>query len=171
MAGGPWLYATSGTGNLSDVLTTLFADDITTAINRACVLPQILPVKAWPGKNIHWVVRFTNGNGYTNGRVADGADISTYNSDIKVAANLEYTTYVEACSVGGRAQAAAAAAGNPAALANLIGEELGEAAQRLALKVSQDFYTGTGASNQLQGLYSTTGSTYGGLIATGTYAG
>jgi hypothetical protein len=116
-------------------------------------------------------VRFTNGSGYTNGGVADGADISTYNSDTKVPANLEYTTYVEAVSVGGRALSAAAASGNPAALANLLSEEVGEASQRLALKISQDFYTGTGASNQLQGLYSSTGTTYGGLMGSGTYAG
>ena len=171
MAGGPWLYATSGTGNLSDVLTTIFADDITTAINRATVLPQVLPVKSYSGKNIHWAVRFTNASGYTNGGVADGADIATFNSDTKVAANLEYTTYVEAVSVGGRAQAAAAQAGNPSELANLIGEEIGEAAQRLALAVATDFYTGTGASNKLQGLYSATGTTYGGLMGSGTYAG
>lgn len=171
MAGGPWLYATSGTGNLSDVLTTIFADDLTTAINRACVLPQVLPVKSFAGKNISWVVRFTNGSGYTNGAVADGADVAAYNKDTKVPATLQYCTYIEAVSVGGRAQAAAAAAGNPAELANLIGEELGEASQRLALAISQGFYTGTGASNELQGLYSTTGTTYGGLLATGTYAG
>lgn len=172
MAGqGPWLYTASGTGNLSDVLTTIFADDIVTCIQRACVLPQVLPVKNVPGKNIAWVARFTDSNGYSVGAVADGAAISYYDTDVKVPAVLQFTTYQDACSVGGRAQAAAAAAGNPAELANLIGEELGESMQRLANKIAVDFYTGTGASNQLQGLYSTTGSTYGGLVASGTYAG
>lgn len=171
MAGGPWLYATSGTGNLSDVLATLYRDKIVDQINRACVLPQVLPVRNGTGKNIAWDVAFTNGSGYTNGAVADGATVSVYNSDTKVPAVLQYVTYMEAVSVGGRAQAAAASAGNPMAFANLLGYEVLEASRRLALAISQGFYTGTGASNQLQGLYSVTGTTYGALIATGTYAG
>ncbi len=171
MAGGPWLYATSGTGNLSDVLATLYRDKIQNQINRAVVLPQLLPVRAGTGKNIAWDVAFTNGSGYTNGAVADGATVSTYNSDTKVPAVLQYTTYMEAISVGGRAQAAAAAAANPSAFANLVGYEVMEAARRLAVTVGTAFYTGTGASNQAQGLYSTTGTTYGALLGSGTYAG
>jgi hypothetical protein len=171
MAGGPFLYTSTGTGNLSDILTTIFADDITRNIARACVLPQVLPVRYGRGKNISWVNSFTNGSGYTNGAVADGADVSVFNSDIKVPATLQYTTYVEAVAVGGRAQAAAMASGNPAELADLLGEEINEGITRLASAMSTAFYTGTGASNQLQGLYSTTGTTYGALIATGTYAG
>jgi hypothetical protein len=171
MAGGPVLYSTTGVGNLSDILTTIFADDITTNIQRACVLPQVLPIKYGRGKNISWVARFTNNSGYTNGAVADGDDVATFNSDTKVAATLQYTTYIEAVSVGGRAQASAAAAGNPAELADLVGEEVGEGVQRLALAIATAFYTGTGASSQLQGLYSTTGTTYGALLGSGTYAG
>ena len=171
MAGGPWLYATSGTGNLSDVLATLYRDKIISQIQRACVLPQLLPVRPGTGKNIAWDVAFTNGSGYTNGGVADGASISVQNSDVKVPAVLQYTSYVESFGVGGRAQAAASASGNPMALVNLMGYEAMEAARRLASKLSTDFYTGTGASNQLQGLYSVTGTTYGALIATGVYAG
>ena len=171
MAGGPWLYATSGTGNLSDVLATLYRDKVVNQINRSCVQPQLFPVRNGTGKNISWDVAFTNASGYTNGPVADGATVSVYNSDTKVPAVLQYTSYIEAVSVGGRAQAAAASAGNPMAFANLLGYEILEAARRLALKISQDFYTGTGATNQLQGLYSTTGTTYGALIGSGTYAG
>jgi hypothetical protein len=171
MAGtGPWIY-TTGTGNLSDVLTTIFLDDITNNINRACVLPQVLPVKFGRGKNIYWANRFTNTTAYTGAAAADGATVSYYNTDIKVPAYLEYTTYMDAVAIGGRAQAAAASAGNPAELADLLGEEIGEGIRRLSLAIATDFYTGTGASNQLQGLYSTTGSTYGALLATGTYAG
>jgi hypothetical protein len=171
MAGGPWLYATSGTGNLSDVLATLYRDKVVNQIMRACVLPQVFPVRNGTGKNIAWDVAFTNGSGYTNGGVADGATVSVYNSDVKVPAVLQYTSYIEAVSVGGRAQASAAQAGNPMAFANLLGYEIMEATRRLALSIATDMYTGTGASNQLQGLYSTTGTTYGALIATGTYAG
>lgn len=171
MAGGPWTFATSGTGNLSDVLATLFRDKIQSQINRAVVLAQVLPVRPGTGKNISWDVAFTNGSGYTNGAAADGATISTYNSDVKVPATLQYTTYYEAFGVGGRAQAAAGAAGNPMGLVNLIGYEAGEAARRLASAINTDLWTGTGASNQLQGLYSTTGSTYGALIGSGTHAG
>jgi hypothetical protein len=174
MAGGPIIYGTTGTTSatsISDILATLYRDKIISQIQRACVLPQLLPVRPGTGKNIAWDVAFTNASGYTNGGVADGATISTQNSDVKVPAVLQYTSYVESFGVGGRAQAAAMATGNPMALVNLLGYEAMEATRRLASKLSVDFYTGTGASNQLQGLYSTTGSTYGALIATGTYAG
>jgi hypothetical protein len=67
--------------------------------------------------------------------------------------------------------AAAAQAANPAAFSNLLGYEVMEASRRLAKKIAGDFYTGTGASNQLQGLYSTTGTTYGALIDSGQHAG
>jgi hypothetical protein len=167
MAGtGPWIY-TTGTGNLSDVLTTIFLDNI----NRACVLPQVLPVRHGRGKNVYWANRFTNTTAYTGNAAADGADVSAYNTDIKVPAYLEYCTYMDAVAIGGRAQAAAASAGNPAELADLLGEEVGEGIRRLALALCTDFYTGTGASNQVNGLYSATGTTYGALKATGTYAG
>lgn len=167
---GPWVYTASGTGNLSDVLATLFRDKIQSQINRACVLAQVLPVRTGTGKNISWDVGFS-ADSYTNGAVADGATVSVYNTDVKVPATLQYTTYMEAFGVGGRAQAAAGAAGNPMGLVNLIGYEAGEAARRLAAAVNSALWTGTGASNQLNGLYSTTGTTYGALIATGTYAG
>ena len=169
---GPFLYTHSGAGNLSAILATLFQDDITNNIMRACVLPQVLPVKyADPGvQNISWVNSFSDTSYNGLGAVADGAAVTTYSSDVKVSATLYFTAYRDAVSVGGLAQAIAANTQNPAALGNLLGREILESSQRLAQKLSVDFYTGTGATNQLQGLYSTTGTTYGGLMGTGTYA-
>lgn len=172
MAGGPVLWTTAGAGNLSAILTTIFADDITNNIQRACPLPQLLPVRTGRGKNIAWVAKFTQPAGYTNGGVADGADVAVYNSDRREPATLQYTSYIEAIAVGGRAQAAAMAAGNPLELADLLAEEVRDANERLALIVAQEFYTGTGSgNNQLNGLYSAQAGAMGGLMATGVYAG
>lgn len=169
---GPLLHTTSGAGNLSSMLGLLYGQVISDNIMRACVLPQLVPVRfADPGtQTITWVANFSDSS-YTNGAIADGGTISVYNSDVKTPATLQFTTYQEAVAVGGRAQAVAANVNNPTALGNLLGREIADASRRLAKKIATDIYTGTGASYQLQGLYSTTGSTYGGLVATGTYAG
>ena len=159
----------SGTTVLSTVLSTRFQPDITEGINRATPLPQLLPVLPADGQNYQWVHAVSDSS-YTNGAVADGATVSVYNSDVKIPMVLQYCTYMDAVAVGGRAQTLAELAGS-GGLQNLVSREIKEGLERLAQKVAVAFYTGTGAANQLQGMYSTTGTTYGGLMATGIYAG
>jgi hypothetical protein len=151
---------------ISSALATLFEDRIVMQINRAVVLANLLPVTPGTGKNIQWVARFGTSTGAV---IADGVDVSVYNSDTKVPAVLQFGTYHDAFSITGKARAAAAAAGNPQELVDLFGEEIEESVQRLALKIAQDCYTGTGASDNINGLLTASGAAPG-IAATGIYA-
>lgn len=150
---------------ISSVLASLFDDQITMTINRSVVLGQLLEALPSAGKNLQWVPR-TGTATPTTAPIADGADVSTYNSDTKLPAILGFTTYHDAFSISGRALAAARAANNPAELADLLGEELMESVTRLAAALGTHAYTGTGSSNQILGLVATAG----GIKSTGTYA-
>lgn len=152
---------------IASALATIFEDRITQNINRAVVLTQVVPVKDGTGKNLSWVARF--GTATPAGAViADGADVSVYNSDTKVPATLQYGTYHDAFSITGKARAAAANTGNPQELEDLFAEEIEEAVQRLASAIAVDCYTGDGAADTIHGLLDTTVAAIG---ATGTYAG
>ena len=153
---------------LTDALATKYEDQIAWQINRAVVLAQLLPVTPGQGKNIQWDLR-TGTAVPTTAVIADGADVSTWNSDTKVPAVLQYGTYHDAFTISGKALDLARASGNPAELANLIEEELSESITRLAVAIAYDLYVGTGATNHINGLVTAT-STAGALAATGTYA-
>lgn len=152
---------------ISSALADFFEDRVAMQINRAVVLAQLLPKSAGQGKNIQWVARFGSAAPTANGVIADGADVSVYESDTKVPAVLQFGTYNQAFSLTGKARAAAMAAGNPNELMNLFAEEFEEATQRLAVGIGTDLYTGAGTSNIIMGLIASAG----GLAATGTYAG
>lgn len=152
---------------ISSALATLFEDRIVMQINRAVVLANLLPISPGTGKNIQWVARFGASTGAV---IGDGVDVSTYNSDSKVPAVLQFGTYHDAFQITGKARAAAAAAGNPQELVDLFAEEIEESVQRLALKIAQDTYTGTGASDNINGLLTASGAAPA-IGATGTYAG
>jgi len=149
---------------IANSLATLFEDRISSQINRATVLLQLVPVGNGPGKNITWSARFGTAVGST---IADGADVAGFNNDEKVPANLEYGTYHDTFAVTGKAMAAAANTNNPNELADLFGDELGDCVERLAKKISQDLYTGTGAVNAIHGLVAAPGA----ITDTGVYAG
>jgi hypothetical protein len=146
-------------------LTTIFEDQITSQINRATVLLQVLPVgPGTTGKNVSWNARFGSAVG---GARAEGADVATLNNDTKLPAQLEFGTYDDAFGVTGKAMAAARAAKNPTELQNLFIDELGDCVERLAKGIAIDIYSGSGAANFIFGLVATGG----GIMDTGTYAG
>jgi hypothetical protein len=139
---------------------------VSNQVMRGVVLAQILDNEPADGKNISWAARFGDVVPST-GPIADGANVSTFNNDEYVPASLEFTTYHEAFKLTGRAMAAAAVAGGPAALANLFAKSMSDAAERLARRLGQDLYVGTGASNQIMGLCAASAPAIG---DTGVYA-
>jgi len=157
--------ATRDLSSITSALVELFYDDVTNNINRAVVLAQLLDVKQGSGQSIQWTARFGTATPST-APIADGADVTTFNLDNKVPAILQYGGYHDAFEVTGKAAAAAAAAGNPAQLADLFGEDMLDSSQRLARAVAAHVYTGSGASDQMHGLTATAGP----LDTTGTYA-
>ncbi len=157
-------YNQSPNAVIANSLTTIFEDLITSQINRATVLLQVLPVgPGTTGKNISWVVRFGSAVG---GARAEGADVTTLNNDDKVPATLEFGTYDDSFGVTGKAMATARAARNPEELANLFVDELNDCIERLAKGIAIDLYTGSGAANFILGLVASGG----GITNTGTYA-
>lgn len=151
---------------ITGVLASRFEDALVSLMNRSVPLAALLPVTPGQGKNIQWVVRSGTDTGSA---IADGADVSTYNSDTKTPATLQWAVYHDAFAITGLAYEAARASGNPAELADLFMEEMGESLQRLAVILGTHLYTGNaGASpGQIAGLVETTN---GALKATGTYA-
>src|SRR5688500_2488261 len=112
--------------SLSAALATLFEDDVSSQINRAVVLAQVLEVVPGTGKNITWAIRHGSATGAT---IADGADVSVFNNDTKAPATLDFGTYHDAFSITGKILAAARAAGNPRQLASLFVDELGDSTE------------------------------------------
>ena len=157
--------ATVTLASLDAALATIFQDKIANQIERSVVLAQLLPVAPGTGKNIQWAVRTGTATGAT---IADGADVTTFNNDTKSAAVLQYGTYHDAFSITGKAMAAAKAAANPAELAALFVDELGDSVERLARKIGADVYTGTGATNIIHGILDPTIPAIGDV---GVYAG
>lgn len=150
---------------ITAVLQTRLDDDLTKLFNRACVLSRLLPFKQGTGKGIYWAVSYGDLPG--SSILASGSDVSVYNADTKAQATLAYGSYSEAFGVSGQAWGAAYSSGNPEELAELAEEEMEAAITRLTGNINLDCWTGYG-TDSIVGLADTT---YGAIIATGTYAG
>lgn len=149
-------------------LATMFENEVAGQINRSSPLLQLLPKIKADAKNVSWDVSFGD-EVSTTAATADGADVedAEVENDTKVPAMLPYCTYKGVFGVTGLAEAAAALAGNPSQLSNLMVEELGDTMTRLTATIGRDIYYGTGASNRMMGLIDPTN---GAFIGTGTYA-
>lgn len=152
---------------IASSLNQRFEDQLASQINRSTPVFQVLPVKQATSPIIQWVAKFGTAGSPSTAALADGAAVSTFNSDVKVPASLDYTIYHDAFGVTGLAVSKAMVAGNPAQLANLFEEEMAESIPRLAMAVAQDIYSGPGTGNRMLGLTATAG----GIRAAGTYAG
>lgn len=158
--------ATRDFPNITDSLVKLFYDDVTDNINRAIVLAQILEVRDGTGQNIQWDAKFGNPQELATAPIGDGVNVTVFNRDDKIPAVLQYGGYHDAFEVTGKAAAGAMAAGNPEQLADLVGDDMLDASQRLARAVSAHIYTGDGSVNQIHGLVAANGP----VRTTGTYA-
>ena len=148
---------------IADALATIFEEQITSSINRATVLMQLLSTGPGEGKQLQWNARFGTAVG---GARAEGADVAAFNNDNKIPATLLYGTYDDAFAMTGKAIAAALNARNPEELEDLFQDEMGDCIERLAKGVNQDIFVGTGATDNIMGLFGTSGP----LDTTGTYA-
>ena len=138
---------------IAAALTQRFMDRIASTINRTVLLAQIAPVKndRGQGQNVQWAAKFGTNVGSA---IADGADVTGFNNDDKVPAVLQYAVMHDAFKLTGLARAVAAAAGNPADLADLWLDALGDSVERQAKGISQQLYLGDGSNGpqQLHGL-------------------
>lgn len=158
--------------NISGILNTAFEPQITTQLNRATVLARLLPKKPAIGKAVNWVARVDGTTNNTAGAVSDGASVTTHDYDVKVQASLQYCTYSDAISLGGRAIMAALNSGGPDALVDLLGEEVENAIERVAQAINTDLYTGSGGTSPetlagLSGLAIDNSASYAGIARTG----
>lgn len=148
---------------IADALATIFEEQITSQINRSTVLLQLLATGPGEGKQLQWNARFGSAVGGTR---AEGADVVTYNNDNKIPATLLYGTFDDAFTMTGKAISAALNASNPQELEDLFQDEMGDCIERLAKGVNQAIWTGTGATDDIMGLFGTSGP----LDTTGIYA-
>lgn len=132
--------------------------------NRATVALNLANISRGSGKNIGMTV--STGTDEAS-EIDDGADVSTFNTDIERQATLGWTILHEAFAVTGLAEAAAA--NEPNELRNTPLLKLIQAAQRLASTANKRYIAGTGAGSPVQALGLTTAA--GPLDNTGTYMG
>lgn len=153
--------------SITNVLQQRFEPEVISQIQRAAPMLQVLGpnVRDADSHVIKWDVKFGTQGAGSSAAIAEAADVSTFNTDTKVAASLDYGTYHEAFEISGKALSAAAASGNPAAIANLFESEITDAVQRLAWSLAQEWYNGDGTSERMLGLLG------GAILDTGTYAG
>jgi hypothetical protein len=150
---------------IAGVMGRLLDDRIVSHINRATLILQLLEVLATRGSAIEWGNKFGNPAG--SGALAEGADVTEFNTDQKVPAKLDHGIYSEAFRVTGYALSKALASGNPDDLVALFMEEMQDAIERLAKSIAIDFYIGNGVHPKMHGIYASPGA----LGATGVYAG
>lgn len=155
--------ATRDFASVTSALATLMEEQVISQVNRSVVLAQILGVVPAEGKNVTWDVKFGTDKGAA---IADGVDNTTYNVDTKVPATLDYAEYTDAFSLTGRAMSAAMATGNPRVLANLFLEEAADSVERLADGIGDGIYNGSGATDNIWGLYASVSP----IGSTGIYA-
>lgn len=150
--------STINKAEIAAALTQRFMDRIASTINRTVLMAQIAPVKSdrGQGQNVQWDAKFDGGEGSP---IADGADVTIFNNDDKVPAVLQYAVHHDAFRLTGLARAVAAAAGNPAALADLWLDALGDSVERQAKGISKQLYLGDGTTSpqKLNGLVPTAG--------------
>lgn len=157
--------ATRDLASISASLQKVFDDDIVSSINRAVLLGQLLPTRPAKSDVVTWVNRFSD-PASTTGPYADGANVTSFNTDLKVPAVLQYGGYSDAFEVTGKAAGGAAASGNPTQLEDLFAEEMMESIERLAQVLGQAAYTGTGTGDEIHGIAAAAGP----LSDTGIYA-
>jgi hypothetical protein len=141
-----------------------FDNEINRNVNRSTPIFSAFGVRQATSADIKWSNTFNTSP--PTAPIAEGAPVTVFNTDTKVPATLDYTTYHDAFEITGLAMARALAANNPAALTDLFREEMTELIPRLALNIASDIYTGTGTSDEMVGALATNG----GIRATGTYA-
>ena len=136
-------------------------EKLVTNPNRATVGLNLAYKTRGSGQNIAWQAEFGTDVG---AGVADGAVVSTYNSDEPEQAQVPWAIYSEPFKMTGLAEAIAA--GEPTMLRNTYLNQLIKAGQRLASGMNIAYWQGTGASNQAIGHCSTAGP----FQDSGTYA-
>lgn len=153
---------------LGPALAQWYENRVRSQINRSAVLAQLIPVVPSSGKNVAWDIRLGDADNVSSAPINEGADVSSFTSDLKASCVLQFGSYHKGIKVSGLAEMAAAAAGNPAELAMLLMGEIDSAAQQLAKTINKELYTGTGATNRIHGLLASGAPAIG---PTGAYAG
>jgi hypothetical protein len=159
---------TVNVSSIAGALQKRFESDVVSNIQRAAPMLHILGpnVRDADGQNITWSVKFGDAAPAASAAaISEGADVSTFNTDTKEAAVLQYGTYHDAFEVTGKAISVALASGRPEVLAALFESEVTDSAQRLARVLGDEFYNGTGSGERMTGLLG------GAILASGTYAG
>lgn len=155
--------ATFSFSDLSAIYPQQFMNDLRPQVQRKCpTLATLAMKKSMTGQNIQWATSFA-------GQVADnvnpdGGVMLTAVSDQRINAQLNYGYVSAPVKVTTKAQMLANASGPAYAyLDSLIAQNFMEAVNAACKKINQQIFSGTGSSNQLNGLS-------GAIAASGIYA-
>lgn len=134
--------AVQGLSGLSAVLNLKFSDPITATLRRDVALLNLIGVVPKANSSATWGVKI--GARTTAAAKAQGYDVqsSDYSSDARQQATLAWAHYEAYAAVTGTAQRISQANGSAAVSNDILGEELNDAAQELAVKVSTHLYSG-----------------------------
>lgn len=159
---------------ISAVLNIILAEVIEGQFRRDAVLPNLLSCEPESNSTCTWSAKFEGRS--TAGARAEGYAVGSgdFSTDARAQATLAWAHYESYAQITGTAQRVAAANGRLGVSDGALNEELNDAAEELAAKVSENSYGGSVAASppQLEGLARAVDSsgTYAG-IAPSTYAG
>lgn len=166
--------AVLGLSAISAVLNLRYSGQITENFRRDSVLAYLLPVRSEANSTCTWDVKLAARN--TAGARAAGADASgsDYSNDVRLQATIAWAHYEAFATITGTADRIARANGRYAGGQDLLGEELTDAGDELAVALSTHSYSGdyTASPVELAGLAQAvdgSAGTYAG-IATASYA-
>lgn len=160
--------------DISGVLATEFASDVTKAFNRSAKLASLFPVKLGRGTALNWTVQLassTASSWVAQGSAVDAAELAT---DTYKKMTLDWAINRAGFGISDFERSVAMSSGNSAAeLLDIFSSHLANTASKMASDINQACFTGTGTSGSngsivgLDSIIKTSGS-YAGLDY-GTY--
>lgn len=158
--------AVLGLSDVSAVLNLIYGAGVSKTLRRDAVLPNLLRVRRQANSTATFRVKI--GARSSAAAKAQGYDVqsSDFTADTRLQGTLAWAHYEAYAAVTGTAMRIAAANGAYAGAPDLLSEELTDAAEELAVKISSDTYAGSVAASpvEVEGLARA-------VDATGTYAG
>jgi hypothetical protein len=134
---------------ITNALAQNYRPKVVRTFNATSILLRTLRIERGAGKNIAWDVE--NGGAYAE-NFADGADVSTYGSDVPAPATLQWGLYRANWLLTNLAKSAARSSMSPSDLLRPEGRNLINAIRKLTSTINGVMYTGAGTGTTLAGL-------------------
>lgn len=134
---------------ITNALAQNYRNRVVRTFNATSMLLRTLRIERGQGKNVAW--DFENSGAYAENH-ADGADVTTYGSDVPSPATLAWALYRANWLLTNLARAAAGSSASPEDLVKAEGRNLINAIRKLTSVLNAAMYTGAGTGTTIAGL-------------------